>query len=69
MSANDPDDFVKTEINWLDIPLKENKPYLGICLGAQMLVHHLGGKVENGAVTAASKSAGIPSARPNTAAC
>lgn len=46
MSANDPDEFVKTEINWLDTPLKENKPYLGICLGAQMLVHHLGGKVE-----------------------
>jgi GMP synthase (glutamine-hydrolysing) len=46
MSANDPDDFVKREIDWLDIPLNENKPYLGICLGAQMLVRHLGGKVE-----------------------
>ncbi|KPF45017.1 glutamine amidotransferase [Rhizobium sp. AAP43] len=46
MSANDPDDFVKREIDWLDIPLKEDKPFLGICLGAQMLVRHLGGKVE-----------------------
>ena len=46
MSANDPDDFVKTEINWLDVPLKENRPFLGICLGAQMLVRHLGGKVQ-----------------------
>ncbi|UJW75241.1 glutamine amidotransferase [Rhizobium sp. SL42] len=46
MSANDPDDFVKREIDWLEIPLKENKPYLGICLGAQMLVRQLGGKVE-----------------------
>ena len=46
MSANDPDDFVKREIDWLDIPLKENKPYLGICLGAQMLARQLGGKVE-----------------------
>jgi GMP synthase (glutamine-hydrolysing) len=46
MSANDPDDFVRQEINWLDVPLKENKPFLGICLGAQMLVRHLGGKVE-----------------------
>ncbi|SIQ74531.1 GMP synthase (glutamine-hydrolysing) [Rhizobium sp. RU33A] len=46
MSANDPDDYIKTEINWLDVPLKENKPFLGICLGAQMLVRHLGGKVE-----------------------
>lgn len=46
MSANDPEDYIKTEINWLDVPLKENKPFLGICLGAQMLVRHLGGKVE-----------------------
>jgi len=45
MSANDPDDFVKKEIDWLDIPLREKRPYLGICLGAQMLVRHLGGKV------------------------
>lgn len=45
MSANDPDDFVTREINWLDIPLKENKPFLGICLGAQMLVKQLGKKV------------------------
>ncbi len=27
------------------MPLKENKPYLGICLGAQMLAHHLGARV------------------------
>lgn len=46
MSANDPDDFVKAEINWLNVPLKENRPFLGICLGAQMLVNHLGGKVQ-----------------------
>lgn len=46
MSANDPDDHIRTEINWLDVPLKEKKPYLGICLGAQMLVRHLGGKVQ-----------------------
>lgn len=46
MSANDPDDFVKAEIDWLDVPLKENRPYLGICLGAQMLARHLGAKVK-----------------------
>ena len=46
MSANDPDAFVRAETNWLSVPLKENKPFLGICLGAQMLVRHLGGKVE-----------------------
>jgi len=44
-SANDNDDYVKREIDWLSVPLKENRPYLGICLGAQMLVRHLGGQV------------------------
>ena len=47
MSANDPDDYVKAEIDWLDVPLKEDRPFLGICLGAQMLVRHLGGKVRS----------------------
>lgn len=45
MSANDPDDYVKAEIDWLAVPLAEKKPFLGICLGAQMLVKHLGGTV------------------------
>lgn len=45
MSANDPQDFVKAEIDWLDVPLRENRPYLGICLGAQMLARHLGARV------------------------
>lgn len=45
MSANDPDAFVKAEIDWIKVPLKENKPYLGICLGAQMMVRNLGGRV------------------------
>jgi GMP synthase (glutamine-hydrolysing) len=45
MSANDPDPFIKTEIDWIGVPLRENKPYLGICLGAQMMVRHLGGMV------------------------
>jgi len=45
MSANDPDDFVKTEIDWIGVPLKENKPFLGLCLGAQMLAKHLGAEV------------------------
>ncbi|SIQ90100.1 GMP synthase (glutamine-hydrolysing) [Rhizobium sp. RU20A] len=45
MSANDPEDYVRREIDWIEIPLKENKPYLGICLGAQMLVKTLGGTV------------------------
>jgi GMP synthase (glutamine-hydrolysing) len=45
MSANDPDDFVKEEIDWIEIPLLENKPFLGLCLGAQMLAKHLGAPV------------------------
>lgn len=45
MSANDADDYVKTEIDWLKVPLREAKPYLGLCLGAQMLAKHLGAPV------------------------
>lgn len=44
-SANDPDEYVKRETDWLTVPLTEDKPFLGICLGAQMLVNHLGGTV------------------------
>jgi GMP synthase (glutamine-hydrolysing) len=47
MSANDETDHVRAETDWLAVPLKEEKPFLGICLGAQMLVNHLGGKVES----------------------
>ncbi len=46
MSANDPDDFVRRGDRLAQRALRENKPFLGICLGAQMLVRHLGGKVE-----------------------
>ncbi len=46
MSANDHDEYVRRETDWLSVPLGENRPFLGICLGAQMLVNHLGGKVE-----------------------
>jgi GMP synthase (glutamine-hydrolysing) len=45
MSANDPDDYIRTEIDWIGVPLKEGAPYLGICLGAQMLARHLGAQV------------------------
>jgi GMP synthase (glutamine-hydrolysing) len=45
MSANDTDDFVRRETEWLSVPLMEDRPFLGICLGAQMLVNHLGGTV------------------------
>lgn len=45
MSANDPDDFMKLETDWLEVPLRENKPALGICLGAQMMARQLGERV------------------------
>ncbi len=45
MSANDTDDYINTEIDWIGVPLKEKKPFLGICLGAQLLTRHLGGRV------------------------
>jgi len=47
MSANDGDslDFIRAELDWIDVPLRENKPFLGVCLGAQMLARVLGGKV------------------------
>jgi GMP synthase (glutamine-hydrolysing) len=45
MSANDSDEFVKAEIDWLAVPLGEEKPFLGVCLGAQMLAKHLGARV------------------------
>ena len=45
MSANDPDDYVRREIDWIAVPLREQRPLLGICLGAQMLAMHLGARV------------------------
>ncbi len=45
MSANGPEEFIKKETVWMGVPLAEEKPLLGICLGAQMLAKHLGGDV------------------------
>ncbi len=45
MSANDPDDYVRREIDWIAVPLREQRPFLGICLGAQMLAMQLGARV------------------------
>jgi GMP synthase (glutamine-hydrolysing) len=45
MSANDGDDYIAREIDWIKVPLLEEKPLLGICLGAQMLAKHLGAEV------------------------
>ncbi|MFN4354007.1 glutamine amidotransferase [Parvibaculum sp.] len=45
MSANDELAFIKAETEWIGIPLKEEKPFLGICLGGQMMARHLGARV------------------------
>jgi GMP synthase (glutamine-hydrolysing) len=45
MSINDADAFLKTETEWLAVPLREKAPLIGLCLGAQMLARHLGGTV------------------------
>ena len=46
MSANDDDiEGIRAETRWMEVVLKSGKPYLGICLGAQILARHLGSKV------------------------
>jgi len=44
-SANDDDQIVRREIDWVGVALKEKKPFLGVCLGAQMLAKRLGARV------------------------
>ena len=46
MSVNDDLNFIKYEIEWLRIVIESGKPFLGICLGAQMLAKYLGCKIE-----------------------
>ena len=45
MGANDECDWIGREIRWLETPLREDKPLLCICLGAQMLAKTLGARV------------------------
>jgi GMP synthase (glutamine-hydrolysing) len=45
MSANDQDEYIRSEIDWMAVPLAEQKPLLGICLGGQMLARKLGARV------------------------
>lgn len=48
MSVNDPCEFIRREIDWMEVPLREGKPLLGICLGAQMIARQLGARVGPG---------------------
>ena len=45
MGANDGDEWLRREIDWLDVPLREGKPFLGLCLGAQLMARQLGARV------------------------
>ena len=47
MSANDDSTlpFVRSELDWLALPLSTGTPFLGVCLGAQLLARHLGAEV------------------------
>jgi GMP synthase (glutamine-hydrolysing) len=46
-SANDNFDYIRRETDWIGVALKEQKPFLGVCLGAQMLARHLGARVDH----------------------
>jgi GMP synthase (glutamine-hydrolysing) len=45
MSANDSFDYLRAEYDLIERSLEAEQPFLGICLGAQMLARHLGGRV------------------------
>lgn len=47
MSANDDDSlpYIRTELDWIPVVLEAKQPYLGICLGAQLLARVLGATV------------------------
>ena len=45
MSANDEADFIRAEIEWIPTILASGKPFLGICLGGQLLTRALGAAV------------------------
>lgn len=47
MSANDDRSLphIRTELDWIPVALESGKPFLGICLGAQLLARVLGATV------------------------
>lgn len=46
MSANDDhEDYIRAETKLIDVILRSETPYLGICLGAQIMARALGAKV------------------------
>jgi GMP synthase (glutamine-hydrolysing) len=45
MSVNDSEPFLLEELRWIETVLSAQTPYLGICLGAQLLAKVLGARV------------------------
>lgn len=45
ISANDKDDYMRVETEWVGVALDEEAPFLGICLGAQIMARQLGARV------------------------
>ena len=46
MSANDTDNFIKKEIDFMKLVIESDIPFLGICLGAQFLAKYLGSQIK-----------------------
>jgi len=44
-SANDDKRYLKRELDWIDAWVARDRPFLGICLGAQLLARTLGARV------------------------
>jgi GMP synthase (glutamine-hydrolysing) len=42
---HDKFDFIRRELDWMPTVLESQTPFLGICLGCQMLAQVLGGRV------------------------
>ncbi|TCT03932.1 glutamine amidotransferase [Aquabacter spiritensis] len=45
MSANDPSPFIREEIEFVGRVMAQDKPLLGVCLGAQLMATQLGARV------------------------
>lgn len=48
MSANDPDPWIREELDFMAGAVQAGVPYLGVCLGSQLLAKALGGSIYRG---------------------
>ena len=45
-SANDDSPYLRRELDWIEAWVGRDRPFLGICLGAQLLARTLGARIE-----------------------